>query len=115
MRNYSGGNYSGYKFDPNAVFAQQGVKRWGTNLTSPFSGGSLTAIVPNPGNSSLTSVFASTFDAPGMNQTSSEAIGVSGDSGGGVFSSCAVPAAQIDPLFCARTLATLPAWARLSA
>jgi hypothetical protein len=83
----AGGNYSGYKFDPNGVFTGQGVKRWGTNLTSPFSGGTLTAVVPNPGNSSLTTVFASVFDAPGPNQTASEAIGVSGDSGGGVFSS----------------------------
>jgi hypothetical protein len=83
----SGGDYSGYKFDPNAVFANLGVKRWGTNLSSIFPGGTLTAVVPNSDNGSLTTAFASAFDGAGPNQTSSEAIGVSGDSGGAAFSS----------------------------
>jgi hypothetical protein len=84
----SGGNYSGYQFNPNDVFNPSIVsKRWGTNLTTTFPGGSLTAVVPNTGNGSLTTVFTADFTDPAGSATTSEAIGVSGDSGGAVFSS----------------------------
>lgn len=84
----SGGNFSGFKFNPNDVFTNTVSKRWGTNATTTFPGNTLTAVVPNPINNSLTTVFTSDFTDPTQaGATPSEAIGVSGDSGGAVFSS----------------------------
>ena len=61
-------------------------KRWGTNVTSPYFGGGLTQLTNATGNNSFTTTFASDFSSPSNNPTSSESIGVSGDSGGAVFS-----------------------------
>src|SRR5207302_2157677 len=80
----SGGNYSGYQYNPNGGFTGDVSKRWGTNLTSAFPGGGLTKVENNSQNNSFTTVLGSSFDSPG---TSSQAIGVSGDSGGAWFSS----------------------------
>jgi hypothetical protein len=84
----SGGNFNGYKFNANDALTNNVSKRWGTNLTSTFPGNHLTSVVNNTGNNSFTTVITSEFDdpaAPASNATLSEAIGISGDSGGAFF------------------------------
>ncbi len=80
----SGGNYSGFSYDPNAPNTSDIAKRWGTNVTSNFPGGGTTIIEHNTGNGTFTTVIGASFDQSG---TPSEAIDVSGDSGGAFFSS----------------------------
>jgi hypothetical protein len=83
----SGGNFNGYKFNPNDALNAIVSKRWGTNLTSTFPNSHLTGVVNNTVNNSFTTVFTSEFDDPALGgATSSEAAGVSGDSGGAFFS-----------------------------
>ena len=85
----SGGNFNGFKFNPNDALSGVVSKRWGTNLTSTFPGNHLTGVVNNSINNSFTTVITSQFDDPtvaGSGATSSEAIGISGDSGGAFFS-----------------------------
>jgi hypothetical protein len=85
----SGGNFNGYKFNANDALNGVVSKRWGTNLTSTFPGNHLTSIVNNSNNNSFTTVITSQFDDPavaGSGETASEAIGISGDSGGAFFS-----------------------------
>jgi len=83
----SNGTFAGYKFDPNGSLNNQVNKRWGTSTTSSISGSFLTQAVNNTANNSFTTVNVSTFLSPPNNPTANEAIGVSGDSGGAVFSS----------------------------
>ena len=82
----SGGTYSGFKFVPNDNEFGRVSKRWGTSATTPF-GASTTKVENNIQNASFTTVFGSTFRSPTNSPTSSEAIGISGDSGGAIFSS----------------------------
>ena len=77
----SGGAYAGYLINPNGTGDVNGfAKRWGTSTTTPFPGGETVgaAFV----NDTATNVFTAAF-------TPSTSIGVSGDSGGAVFSSAA--------------------------
>lgn len=83
----SNGTYSGYKFDPNGSLFNQVAKRWGTSTTSTFFGNAVTQVINNTANNSSTTVNLSTFLSPANNPTANEALGVSGDSGGALFSS----------------------------
>ncbi len=79
----SGGNEFGYKYD--ATDNAPTAKRWGTNNTTAFASGT-TELVTNSNNISVTRVFGADFTDPSLGATTSEAIGISHDSGGPVFS-----------------------------
>ena len=104
----SNGTFSGYKFDPNGNSFNQVSKRWGTSTTSAISANTDTQVVNNTANNSFTTVNLSIFQSPNNNATSNEAIGVSGDSGGALFSS-ASPNTLLGILLYQATFANQPA------
>jgi hypothetical protein len=78
--------YSGFLYNANGNEFGQGVKRWGTSTTNVFSDDQLLTHVVQADATTFTTVFTADFRSPSQNPTANEALAVSGDSGGAVFS-----------------------------